>query len=100
MTYFIGQRAQAYFSLGPEAMQNWSTALPAVTGLDRRKWVAGVKAGGNGMKNVGGTAVAGAKKAGRSLNYLRRSRAKNKVDPDKEDVIIPIVDNPSTSTSQ
>ncbi|MCP4359355.1 MAG: DUF697 domain-containing protein [Chloroflexi bacterium] len=91
MTYFIGQRAQAYFSLGPEAMQDWSATLPAMTGVDRRKLVAGIKAGGNGMKNMGGTAVAGAKKAGRSLNHLRRSRAKNKVDPNKEDIIIPII---------
>ena len=36
-TYVIGQRAQAYFSLGPEAVGDWAESLRAVTGMDERK---------------------------------------------------------------
>lgn len=36
-TYVIGQRAQAYFSLGPEAVGDWAESLRAVTGVDERK---------------------------------------------------------------
>lgn len=35
-TYLIGQRAHAYFSLGPEAMGDWSESVRALTGLDER----------------------------------------------------------------
>lgn len=36
-TYIIGQRAQAYFNLGPEAMGDWGESIRAVTGVDERK---------------------------------------------------------------
>ncbi len=42
-TYVIGQRAQAYFSLGPAAVGDWGESLRAVTGMDERKitgWLA------------------------------------------------------------
>ena len=35
-TYAIGQRAQAYFSLGPEAVGDWGENLRALTGVDER----------------------------------------------------------------
>jgi hypothetical protein len=36
-TYVIGRRSQAFFSLGPEAMDDVQTGLRAITGLDERK---------------------------------------------------------------
>ncbi len=35
-TYVIGQRANAYFSLGPEAIGDWGESIRAVTGVDER----------------------------------------------------------------
>ncbi len=35
-TYVIGQRARAYFSLGPEAVGDWGESLRALTGVDER----------------------------------------------------------------
>jgi uncharacterized protein (DUF697 family) len=35
-TYAIGRRAQAYFSLGPEAVGDWGESLRALTGVDER----------------------------------------------------------------
>ncbi len=35
-TYAIGQRAQAYFSLGPEAVGDWGENIRALTGVDER----------------------------------------------------------------
>ena len=43
-TYIIGQRADAYFRLGPDAMGSWADSLRTITGLDERKlgeWIAG-----------------------------------------------------------
>jgi hypothetical protein len=42
-TYIIGQRADAYFRLGPEAVGSWADSLRAITGVDERKvgsWLA------------------------------------------------------------
>jgi uncharacterized protein (DUF697 family) len=39
-TYIIGRRAQAYFSLGPEAMGDWGESVRAITGVDERKFSA------------------------------------------------------------
>lgn len=36
-TYIIGQRADAYFRLGPEAVGSWSDSLRALTGVDERR---------------------------------------------------------------
>lgn len=35
-TYVIGQRANAYFSLGPESVGDWGESIRAVTGVDER----------------------------------------------------------------
>ncbi len=35
-TYVIGQRANAYFSLGPESVGDWGESVRAVTGVDER----------------------------------------------------------------
>jgi hypothetical protein len=35
-TYIIGRRAQACFSLGPEAVGDWAESVRAVTGMDER----------------------------------------------------------------
>lgn len=74
-TYMIGQRADAYFRLGPEAVPTWSDSLRAVTGVDERKigvWLAesGKSAGdalawgaaqvGEAGKAAGGAVVSGA----------------------------------------
>lgn len=88
MTYFIGKRAQAYFSLGPEAMQDWREVAPALTGLDRQRLTSGVKAGGQALGKAGSTAVTGVKNAGTSL--IRR---RNKQQVPDEDEIIPVFDN-------
>lgn len=42
-TYIIGQRADAYFRLGPEAVGSWSDSLRAISGVDERNianWLA------------------------------------------------------------
>jgi myo-inositol-1(or 4)-monophosphatase len=36
-TYLVGRRAQAYFSLGPEAVGNWSEDIKGMSGVDARK---------------------------------------------------------------
>jgi uncharacterized protein (DUF697 family) len=36
ITYLVGQRAQAYFQLGPEAVGDWGASLRAITGVDER----------------------------------------------------------------
>lgn len=42
-TYIIGQRADAYFRLGPEAVGSWADSLRAISGVDERNiagWLA------------------------------------------------------------
>lgn len=39
-TYIIGRRAQAYFSLGPDAVGDWGESIRAITGLDERELIA------------------------------------------------------------
>ncbi len=42
-TYIIGQRADAYFRLGPDAVGSWSDSLRAISGVDERRlgtWLA------------------------------------------------------------
>ncbi|MBK8985416.1 MAG: hypothetical protein IPM39_04935 [Chloroflexi bacterium] len=84
MTYIIGQRARAYFSLGPEAMDDWRLTAQALTGLNRDVLVSG----GKKIKAAGGTAVAGVKKAGSSLIHRRKQTR-----PELEE-IIPVFDAP------
>lgn len=79
-TYVIGQRADTYFRLGPEAVGSWADTLRTVSGVDERKigtWVAssGKTAGravasgagkvGQAGVVAGGAVVSGAGKAGK-----------------------------------
>jgi hypothetical protein len=60
-TYIIGQRADAYFRLGPEAVPTWSDSLRAISGLDERKigdWLA------DSGRATGAALVLGAGKVG------------------------------------
>ncbi len=60
-TYIIGQRADAYFRLGPEAVGSWSDSLRAISGLDERKigaWLA------ESSKTTGAALAVGASKMG------------------------------------
>jgi len=98
MTYAIGKRAQAYFSLGPEAMNDWRASAGALTGINRELLASGVKTSGLAFKKVGGTAVTGAKKAGSAVASRRPRLRKNKEQPalsdnndnNYEDEIIPV----------
>jgi hypothetical protein len=82
-TYIIGQRADAYFRLGPEAVGSWADSVRAITGLDERKlthWLAeGGKTTGEALvigagrvgqagKTAGGVMVAGAGKVAGGVN--------------------------------
>ena len=60
-TYVIGQRADAYFRLGPESVGSWSDSLRALTGVDERE-VAGWLA--ESGRSAGGALVLGAGKVG------------------------------------
>jgi hypothetical protein len=60
-TYIIGQRADAYFRLGPEAVGSWGDSLRAITGLDERRvgsWLA------EGGRTAGAVLAVGADKVG------------------------------------
>jgi len=60
-TYIIGQRADAYFRLGPEAVGSWSDSLRAVSGVDERNitaWLA------DSSRTAGQLVSAGAGKVG------------------------------------
>jgi hypothetical protein len=61
-TYIIGQRADAYFRLGPEAMGSWADNLRAITGVDERTIAAWLAESG---KATGAALVSGAGKAGK-----------------------------------
>jgi len=76
-TYIIGQRADAYFRLGPEAVGTWQESLRALTGVDERRlgsWLAesgratgvaivfGANRVGEVSKSAGGAVVTGAGK--------------------------------------
>lgn len=62
-TYIIGQRADAYFRLGPDAVGSWADSLRAVSGMDERKlgrWLA------DSSKSAGSAIAAGAGRVGRA----------------------------------
>jgi hypothetical protein len=69
-TYIIGQRADAYFRLGPEAVGSWADSLRAITGLDEHKigtWLAKGSHATGAVITVGAHTVgSGAKAAGRT----------------------------------
>lgn len=58
-TYIIGQRADAYFRLGPEAVGSWSDSLRTITGVDERKVTSWLAESG---KSAGQAVTAGAGK--------------------------------------
>lgn len=60
-TYIIGQRADAYFRLGPDAVGTWQDSLRAITGVDERNIARLVAEGG---KSTGATLALGVGKAG------------------------------------
>jgi hypothetical protein len=60
-TYIIGQRADAYFRLGPEAVGTWTDSLRAISGVDERNVARLIADGG---KTTGSVIVTGAGKAG------------------------------------
>lgn len=71
-TYIIGRRAQAYFSLGPEAVGSWSESLRAISGVDERKlaeWLSeavefGWQLANSSLDNVAGAVIVVGKSAG------------------------------------
>jgi uncharacterized protein (DUF697 family) len=94
MTYVIGRRALAYFSLGPDEMQDWQASASALTGVNRAALASGVKTGGQALKAAGGTAVTGAKKAGAAIAArrprLRRKQKQLPAESEDLDEIIPV----------
>lgn len=62
-TYIIGQRADAYFRLGPEYMGAWADSLRAVSGVDERKITRWLSENG---KNAGQAMAKKSKQAGRA----------------------------------
>ena len=96
MTYAIGKRAEAYFSLGPEAMNDWRASAGALTGINRELLASGAKTSGLALKKAGGTAVTGAKKVGSAAASRRPRLRRNKKQlslPDRndyDDEIIPV----------
>jgi hypothetical protein len=60
-TYIIGQRADAYFRLGPEAVGSWADSLRAITGFDERKMKSWLAEGG---RTAGAALAVGADKVG------------------------------------
>lgn len=60
-TYIIGQRADAYFRVGPEAVGTWADSLRTITGVDERRigvWLA------ESGKSAGSALMLGAGKVG------------------------------------
>lgn len=85
-TYVIGRRAQAYFMLGPEGVEDWSESVRAVTGMDERKLVGWLtEAAENGWElvrgmpqDVAGAVIAAGKSAG-ELMLVGAGKARNMI---------------------
>lgn len=98
VTYVVGQRAQAYFQLGPEAVGDWAAHIRALTGVDERavgQWLA--QSAAQSWRSIrGGTTALGGKlgdAARASAANLRRLRRRNRA-PQIDDtaaVEIPII---------
>lgn len=69
-TYIIGQRADAYFRLGPDALGSWNDSLRTITGVDERKighWLAETgEATGAAIATGANKMAVGGKKAGQA----------------------------------
>jgi hypothetical protein len=76
-TYIIGQRADAYFRLGPEAVGSWSDSLRAVSGVDERKLV-------SWLGESGSHVVAGASKVGHATGAAISTGAGKAVEGSKK----------------
>ena len=76
-TYIIGQRADAYFRLGPEAVGSWSDSLRAVSGVDERKLVSWLSESGDHV-------VAGASKVGQATGAAISTGAGKAVEQSKK----------------
>ncbi|GEM_PF-1990913 len=71
-TYVIGKRAQAYFKLGEEAMQDWNESARAITGIDEQKIIAWLtettehswKVASSKLQNLSGAVIVAGKSAG------------------------------------
>lgn len=62
-TYIIGQRAQAYFGLGPAEMLDWAECIRALAGIDERKiieWLSEAVEESWNLISQGGHNIAGA----------------------------------------
>ncbi len=88
MTYAIGVRAKAYFSLGPDEMLDTRASLRAITGVDGRKLVAGLRntskdmpaaiaAAGRSAKQLADKAGQGVKGVGTAVNTAVTNRRKS-----------------------
>jgi len=65
-THVIGQRADAYFRLGPEGVQSWQDSLRAVTGLDERRIIRWANEGRQNAGNLLGSGVEAVRDVGQS----------------------------------
>ncbi len=71
-TYIIGRRAQAYFKLGPQAMQDSAASLRAISGIDEQKiaaWLAETterswKLASTRLQNISEAVIVAGKSAG------------------------------------
>jgi uncharacterized protein (DUF697 family) len=68
LTYAIGQRAKAYFTLGPEAMRDWRSSAKAIVGVNDGL----LESGKQVAHTVGTTAVTPIKKAKAAIANRRR----------------------------
>lgn len=97
MTYAIGVRAKAYFSLGPDEMLDTRASLRAITGVDGRKLAAGLRksskdmpaaiaAAGRSAKQLASKAGEGVKGVGTAVSRRRKqSNTPSLPSPDLDD---------------
>ncbi|MCB0160448.1 MAG: hypothetical protein KDD83_20090 [Caldilineaceae bacterium] len=71
-TYIVGRRADAYFRLGPEGMEDFSTSLRALSGMDERQLVDWL---GEVMTMFGAAVAGGARRLGAATGRAARAAA-------------------------
>ena len=71
-TYIVGRRADAYFRLGPDGMEDFSTSLRALTGMDERQLVDWL---GEVMTLFGAAVAGGARRLGTATGRAARAAA-------------------------
>jgi len=78
-TYLVGDRAHAYFSLGPDEVRDWRESLRAITGLDERqlnRWLRGspaLRAGWQAAQATGKAVAASARRLAQSARWRRKN---------------------------